>query len=386
MSWLLLLWIALSNNAFGLSLPAIGWIHLVALGWFTMTALSVLLFAIPQMADQPWRFETAARAALGWFAFGVVLFVLALFAATRLIGAAAGLTYAALIVYLLTAWTTLVGRRAAERAERAIARAFFVTLSLLAVVATLGLVLALSLSGIGFGSWSARLAAAHGNLALFGWLSLLVYGVSTRTIRPITGVKPSTLAHVVVGSATLLGAVVLAGALVAGNAAATWTGGALLGLGAIVYGADMTRSLARATVRHRPPQAFVAASIAWLFVALLAGTSALAGHATANAYGFVMLAGWIGQMVNAHMFHIGVRVIATVYRGQDDETPPEALLDERFEWAAFGCFQAAVALVAIGLWKTSAPLVVSGACFGVAGWGGLIAALGLARSRAMDTP
>ncbi len=385
LSWILLLWIALSGNAFGLSLPVIGWIHLVALGWFTVAALSVLLFAIPQMADQPWRLEGAARAALGWFAAGVALFVLALFAATRFIGAAAALTYAALLVYLFAAWSTLVQRRAAERAERAIARAFFVVLLVLAIVATLGLILALSLSGVELGSWSARLPAAHGNVALFGWLSLLVYGVSTRTVRPITGASPSTLTHIVVGTATLLGAVVLACGLHAGNAVAVWAGGASLGLGAILYCADMARVLARATLPHRPPQAFIGASISWLLVALIAGTSALAGHATALAYGFVMLAGWIGQMVNAHMFHIGTRVVATVYRGEDDETPPAALLDQRLEWAAFGCFQAAVALVAIGLWLANAPLAVAGACAGIAGWAALVAALAVARSRAMGT-
>ncbi|HEY2476399.1 MAG TPA: hypothetical protein VGI19_16585 [Candidatus Cybelea sp.] len=383
LSWLLLLWIALTAGVAELSMPALTWIHLVALGWFTVAALSVLLFAIPQMADQPWRYEGATRTALGWFAAGVAFFVLALFVATRFVGLAAAFVYVTLLVYLLAAWTTLAQRRQADRAERAIARAFFITLLVLGIVATLGLILALSLSGIDLGVLSSQLPAAHGNLGFFGWLSLLVYGVSTRTVRPSTGSKPSRLTHIVVGTATLAGALALAAGLGVDNPIATWTGAVLIGLGAVVYCVDMASVIARATVPHRPPQAFIAAAITWLLVALAFGASALAGYKTALAFGFVILVGWIGQMVNAHIFHIGTRVIATVYRGEDDETQPEELLDQRLEWAAFACFQGAIILVALGLWLGYAPPVAIGAIAGGAGWLAMIANLNLARSRAL---
>jgi hypothetical protein len=383
LSWVAALWIGARGDAFALTLPVVGWIHLVALGWFTTAALSVLLFAIPQMADRPWRFEGAARAALGWFAAGVGLFVLALFAASRFAGAAAALAYAALLVYLFTAWATLLQPGEASRAQRAIARAFFVTLLVLAIVATLGLVLALGVSGAPLGAWSARLPAAHGNLALFGWLSLLVYGVSTRTVRAITGEKPSFWTHVVVGSATFFGALALASGLAAESGGTAWAGAILLGIGGVVYFLDTLRVVLRASVPHVPPQAFIGASVVWLLVALLVGGCALAGRASALAYGFVMLAGWIGQMVNAHVLHIGTRVIATIYRGPDDETPPEALLDQRLEWAAFGCFQLGVALIAGGLWFTNSGPVIAGSVLGIAGWVAMISALRGARLRAI---
>lgn len=382
-SWIAALWIAASGNAFALTLPVIGWIHLVALGWFTTAALSVLLFAIPQMAARPWRFERAARAALGWFAVGVASLTLALFASSPLIGAAATMTYAALLVYLFSAWATLAHRRETTRAERAIGRAFFVTLLVLAVVATLGLVLALALSGASIGAWAWRFPAAHGNLALFGWLSLLVYGVSTRTVRPITGGKPSTVTHIVVGTATLFGAFALAYGLAAESAAVTYGGAILLALGGVLYCVDILRVVVAAGVPHRPPQAFLAVSILWLLVALVSGGEALNGRATALAYGFAMLAGWIGQMVNAHMLHIGTRVLATFYRGADDETPPEALLDQRLEWVTFGSFQSALALIFVGLLVSKSELVLAGACAGFAGWCAMIVALGIARLRAM---
>jgi hypothetical protein len=95
-----------------------------------------------------------------------------------------------------------------------------------------------------------------------------------------------------------------------------------------------------------------------------------------------MLAGWAGQMVNGHILHIGVRLIATTYRGDDDETEPRDLLDARRPWFAFAAMQIAVALVVAGLVAQLGTLSAAGAAIGLMGWLTLMSALAIAWQRA----
>lgn len=383
LSWALLLWIAIFGSITGLSIAAVAWIHLVVLGWFTVAALSVLLHVIPATTDQSWRFEKGTRTALGFFAIGIALFVLALLSEVRYAGVTAAIVYVALLVYLGAAFVTLAQARHAEQTERAIARAFAITLLLLGIVASLGLLLALNISGRVAASWIVRLPAAHASLGFYGWLSLLVYGVSARTLRPMSGAPLPRLTHIVNGTATLLGAVTLSVGLAAGSIAAAWAGGVLIAVGAVVYCAAVATTLLRATTPHRPPQAFIGASILWLLISLVIAAEVLAGRASPLVFGFLTLIGWIGQMVNAHVFHLGVRLIATIYRGEDDETRPQELLDLRLEWVSFGFCQAAVACVATGLGLALPNLVIVGAAAGTIGWVAMFADLGVARTRAL---
>ena len=104
------------------------------------------------------------------------------------------------------------------------------------------------------------------------------------------------------------------------------------------------------------------------------------------AYVYLALVGWLGQMVNAHLHHIGIRVLATLARGEDDETRPQALLTAPLSWATFGVYQAAVVLGAVGLLAHQAPAVaLAGAC-GLLGWGLMGANLARAWRRARTFP
>jgi hypothetical protein len=145
---------------------------------------------------------------------------------------------------------------------------------------------------------------------------------------------------------------------------------------------DVAVVLSGSTVEHRLPQAFVGAGLAWLIAALVAGAGVLAGRPWEAAFGFLMLAGWVGQLVNAHIFHIGVRLIATIYRGDDDETPPSELLGPRWSWFAYFAMQLAVGSMAIGLLWASTSAETFGAAMGLAGWLSLMTALVRARTSA----
>jgi hypothetical protein len=385
-SWLLALWIAVVLHADTASLPAFSWIHLVALGWFTVTAFSILLHAIPAFLDVTWKNQSFARGALSIAAAAVVAFVVVFSVALGALGVVATILALALFAYLVTAWGALAQAfSSADRIDRAVARAFAMTLATFALVVVLGAALAWALSGAALGTWIARLPAAHGNLALFGWLTLLIYGVSARTLRPITGTRSRwPKMHVIVGSATLLGALALPAGLALQSAATIWVGGALLALGAVCYIADAGDILCRAVVVHRPPQAFIAAALFWLAVSLVLGAGVLLGKPWQAAYVFVLLMGWIAAMVDAHIFHIGVRLISTIYRGEDDQTRPSELLEPRFAWASFALFQLAVSVVTAGLIGVVPALVAAGAAIGALGWVVTIGALLLARRRAIS--
>lgn len=369
-SWLLALSIALWLHADPTVLPAIAWIHLVALGWITVTAFSILLHAIPAFLDVTWKHESLARVCLGVAAAAIAAFVVALCVAIPALGIVASVVAIALLTYLVTAWETLAGAfRAEDRIDRAVARAFAMTLAMLALAIALGLSLAWALTGAFGISWIARLPGAHANLALFGWLTLLIYGVSARTLRPITGTRSRwTAMHIVVGTATLAGALVLPAGMALASEAITWIGAALIALGAAAYVVDTSDVLLRSTNPHRPPKAFVAAALVWLVVAMVLGAGVLLGRPWQAAYVFVLLMGWVAQMVDAHVFHIGVRLVSTIYRGEDDETLPIELLDARLAWLSFGLFQVAVAALTAGLLLPSKNACALGAFLGLSAW------------------
>lgn len=388
LSWVLALWIAMRVGVRTLSLADVAWIHLVALGWITVTAFSVLLHAIPSFTDVTWRYETLARSALFASAPAIAAFVMTLLWAPQATGIVATLLAGALLTYLVTAWVTLrQAVRSTHRVERAVARAFAGTLAIFAAVVILGVALSWMLSGIRLPTAIALLPPAHADLALFGWLTLLIYGVSARTLQPITGNRSSRpRLHVIVGTTTLLGAPTLAIGSAIGTSWVLWLGGGLIAAGAATYISDVCVLLMRATVPHRAPQAFVGAGIVWLAVAVVLGACVLAGIPCAEAFGFVMLAGWVAQFVNAHVFHIGVRLIATIYRGDDDETRPQHLLDARWALCVFAAMQIAVGAITAGLLLHDAGVTAFGAAAGLAGWIAMMGALVKARIQAMSWP
>lgn len=384
-SWVLLLWAAWSANT-SHGYVGFAWIHTVALAWVTMAAFAVLIHAMPNFVDVEWRGESVARWSLVAFGAGAALMIYGFLANPRMIGGGGDLLFAAIIVYLATAFWTLAQAMRGERVQRAVARAFSGTLLFLLATAVIGYGLAGMLAGRGV-MWAASLPTAHATLGTLGWLSLLIFGVSMRTLRPISGAQTRLRwMHIVVGTFTLLGVPLLAAGLAVQNYLLAWIGGALFALAGLGYAFDVLDVLRRAQVRHRPPQAFVAASVFWFLAALVIGARTLAGAPWESAYIFVLLAGWIGQMVLAHFHHIGVRLIATIYRGEDDETRPQELLETRLSWFTFGSFQIAIILIAIGLEHNWLSLIARGSIFGIAGWIAMTANIFAARARAKMLP
>ena len=384
-SWVLLLWAAWSANTQH-GYVGFAWIHTVALAWFTMAAFAILIHAMPNFVDVEWRGQTVARWALVAYGAGAALLIYGFLANARIIGVGGDLLLASIVVYLATAFWTLSQAMRGERVQRAVARAFSGTLLFLLATAVIGYGLAGLLSGRGV-MWAASLPTAHATLGTLGWLSLLIFGVSMRTLRPISGAQTRfRWMHIVVGTFTLIGVPLLAAGLAVQNSVLAWIGGALFCIAGLGYAFDVFDVLRRARVPHRPPQAFVAASVLWFLAALLLGARTLGGNGWEAAYIFALLMGWIGQMVLAHFHHIGVRLIATMYRGEDDETRPQELLESRLSWFTFASFQIAIVLVVIGLGHDWLSLIARGTIFGIAGWVAMTANIFAARARAKVVP
>jgi hypothetical protein len=91
----------------------------------------------------------------------------------------------------------------------------------------------------------------------------------------------------------------------------------------------------------------------------------------------IALAGWLGQLVNAHLHHLGIRVVSTFVLGEDDETRPWTLLTPAWSWAALVTAQVAVFCTALR--SLGAPAVFA-SLGGAAGLLGMIAMIANAAS------
>jgi hypothetical protein len=346
-SWIVLLWFAFVP---GMPLPLV-WVHAVALGWLTTVALAVLIFVIPQFTELRWRNEALARTCAAALPLGTALFLYAWLTRNDvLLSVAAAAVAATIVTYVVVALATLA-QRAPGRTEAAIARALTVALSMLGITALLGF--ALAEFGLRGNAAVFVVLLSHGVLGTVAWLTVLVSGVSVQTLRPMLGARSRwPRAHVVSGAAFLLGAVVAA-------AGAPWSvamlraGISIGAAGAAVYSADVLDVVRRATP-HPPVRAFVIASIAWLLVASVCAVGAAWRYdAGAAPWGWVAvftgLAGWLGGMVNAHLHHLGVRVLTTLLRGDDDETRPWDVVNQPLAWLTFGLAQLAVAGTVLAL-------------------------------------
>lgn len=382
-SWVLLLLLA-AGGTVAVTLPTLGWLHLVVLGWITLTALAVLLYVIPQFTDATWVGEGLARCSIGAYAVGVVALVAAFWTgAVSVLPWAGALVVLALAGYLVPAGRTLISAFHAPPREAAIARPLTGTLASLAITALLGFALAAALAGHASPALLTSTAPIHATFGIIGWLTVLIMGVSMRTIRPISGAASRVPgAHIGAGVLEIVGIA----ALVVGAAMSfdleEWMGLLAMLAGALVYAGDLVDVLRRATVTHRPPQAFVAAAVLWLIVGLGFGVAFLAGVPCGPVIVYVLVSGWIAQMVNGHIYHIGIRLIATVARGDDDETPPEALLVLPLSWISFGLFQIAVAGGAAARLLATPQLLQAAAAAGLAGWVAMMTNVALAARRA----
>lgn len=357
----------------GLSMPSLAWIHLVALGWLTMTALGVLVHVIPGFMDVEWRLEGLARWSLLPFGIGIATLVLG-FALLQPWALATGssLIGLGLAGFLLPAVLTILSFKPTPELKTPFKTAFLTVLGALALAAVLGVTMAWALAGAPWPWTLLHLPPIHAILAGGGWLSLLIFGVSTRTIFPVTGRRRTKLPlHAFVSGGFTIGALLLVLGLVPGIAhpALRWLGMGLVAIATVSYLIDMAKLLIGAPNDHKPPIAYVASTLVYLAATTGIGLAVTAGRADLQAaLAFVALVGWMGLSVNGYLHHIGIRLLATMARGEDDATRPIELLDPRLSWLAFAAQQVSVAGGTIALLTGGGQLLPLFGVFGLLGW------------------
>jgi hypothetical protein len=378
LSWIVLFAIARSG-ALGPSPLVLGWIHLVALGWISTVALAVLLHAVPGFLDVEWdgAGPAIARACTPVFAIASLALAAGFICGTVwLLEAAGTVLFASVLVYIAAIARPLISAMRGERVARAVARAFAGTFVLLILTATLGVAFAFALGGRLPAGLLAGTPGAHALLGIGGWLTLLVTGVSARTMGPIAGTRSRfPLLHIGCSCALLIGTLAAALGAALRHPAIEFAGAGLLVLGAVLYAADIFDVLARATVPHRPPQTLMGCAAVWSVVAAALLLASSVGAPLAAAAVYVALMGWIGSAVLAHIHHIGVRVLITTARGEEDETRPGSVLDGRLTWTATGLFQLAVLAGGIAVAWGSAGVLELAALAGFVAFAVLVANL-----------
>jgi hypothetical protein len=387
LSWAVLATLASRQELF-FSFPGLAWIHLVALVWLTLTALTILVHVVPGFLGVTWKGGHAVRWLLAPVGIGSVGLVAAFWwASPTALAIAATVLVLGLTAYLAVAMTTLIGFLRTTPGHKRVGQAFLLVLTFLAATALLGVGMALALAGApwpGILRWGLPI---HAHLGAVGWLSILVFGVIVRTVRPITGgPSPWPKLHVIVSTATLTGLLLLVTGL-----AGEWPVPMVLGAGAmllaaVVFAVDIGATLIRSKHPHRVPHAYLAAAAGSFVAAGVAGCGVLAGQPWQAAYAYLGLIGWLGQMVIAHQHHIGIRVLATVARGEDDDTMPKDILTAPLSWTSFALFQLAVVGGAYSLIQGLDGGVLLAALVGGAGWATMTLNVALAWRNAKRLP
>jgi len=153
--------------------------HLATLGWITMTAMGAMFQLIPVVLEVPLWSERLGQVQFWVYLFGILGFVGSLWS-LRFNWAPlfAFIIFLALSQFLLNLGMTLVGVRRWDWTGYHIVAALFY----LAATAFLGLLLALNL-GTGFlGPQVLGFLKGHVYLAVWGWVSLLIIGVSYKLL------------------------------------------------------------------------------------------------------------------------------------------------------------------------------------------------------------
>lgn len=389
-SWLMLLAFAWPPTP-GLSMSALAWIHTVALGWLTLTALGVLVHVIPGFLDIEWVAEGVARWSLLPFGIGVAALVTGFaLSAPLALSVGSGLILLGLVGFMGPALATVLTFRPPAGTKAPFRSAFIIVLGALGVAAALGATMAWALAGAPWGQVLAWLPPIHAVLAGGGWLTLLIIGVSTRTLFPVTGRRRVKLRfHGMVSGGLSVGLVLLLIGLMpgVGHLAWRWAGLAAIVLAAVLYGIDSAKLVIGAPNDHKPPIAFVAMTLVYLVAMVLIGVGVNAGHPEWQAaLAFVGLIGWMGQSVNGYLFHIGIRLLTTMVRGDEDETRPGSLLVPALSWTAFVASQAAtIGGTALLLANQGQFLPWVGAC-GLVGWIALVLNVRMAYLKARNWP
>ena len=347
--------------------------HTITLGWITMAIMGATYQLVPVVLERPIWSERIARWQLGIVAVAVTGMIAHFYLGTwpGLAAAAAGLA-AGVALYLLNLAVTLrgLGRRSSGlrivTPWTATARLMAMGFAGLALTTLFGLSLAANhLVRLLPGEFFPALHA-HVHLALLGWVTPMMLGVSARVypmflLAPSAGPWTSRLQiwPVAVGvPALVVGLLGVPGLTLLGTLA--------VAVAALVHGSWVV-GMVRA--RKRPELdwglRFTITATAFLGPAIVLGvaiaTGALAGPHVALAYAVVVLGGWIsltivGMMLRIVPFLVWYRVYGP-RAGREPVPTLAGLSSSRLEGTSYALLTGGIGLLAVALLGSDATWI-----------------------------
>ncbi|MBE3561384.1 MAG: hypothetical protein IMW89_19510 [Ktedonobacteraceae bacterium] len=351
-------------------------VHLVTLGWLTMTMMGASLQLVPVIIASPLR----ATRFLCWqyplYGTGVVLLLAGFWWMLPWLMITGGTLVVLAVVHYIAVLAITFAR---TEARPLTVRYLIAALVYLGIVVSLGLTAALDFQFVFLGAGFNRLLLTHITLGVAGWLTSMLIGVSYTLVRLFA------LAH---GHDDSIGRVVfwlLNGGIIglALGFSLDWlpliiAGGLLLSIAAWLFGYDYWRML---RVRHRKvldaTQYHAIASVVYLLLVVPAGiVAALAGWnqpAVLVALVLAALVGWLGQSVIGYLYKIVPFLIwqerygALV--GKQKVPLMREMLHERWTWAGWWLINGGLVAVMLALllspwtWPVQlAGLALAGGC------------------------
>jgi hypothetical protein len=347
-------------------------VHLVTLGWLTMTIMGASLQLVPVIVVAPLRATTFVRWQYPVFLVGVICLISGFwFWQTWLL-----ITGGSLVVLAVAQYVLILGITFARASTRPLTVRFLAaSLVYLCLVVSLGLTLACNFVTGFLGTSLEHLLLLHVTLGVIGWLSCTLIGVSYTLGRLFS------LAHThddrwgkLIWLILNGGIVVLAMGEVLDWAGLSWGGGALLILATGLFAADFWRLLrARQRKKLEVTQYHSIAATAYFGVVTGVGIVLLlvgqASSAVFTALGLAALVGWLGQSIIGYLYKIVPFLVWSERYGPLVGTQKvplmRELVHERWAWASWWLLNLSLPVM-IGAALAQRVIVLQGAGGGLA--------------------
>jgi hypothetical protein len=282
-------------------------VHLVTLGWLTMTIMGASLQLVPVIVVAPLRATALLRWQYPVYLAGVVCLISGFWWWQTWLLILGG----TLVVLAVAHYVTILGITFARTTTRPLSVAYLTaSLVYLCLVVSLGLTLAWNFVAGFLNAPLENVLLTHVTLGIVGWLSCTLIGVSYTLGRLFT------LAHShddrwgkLIWWILNGGIVVLACGTIFAWLPLIWAGSALLIIAAGLFAADFWRMLrARQRKKLEVTQYHgMAAVVYFLFVIIGGAILLLSGWATSavfTALGLAALVGWLGQSTIGYLYKI----------------------------------------------------------------------------------
>ncbi|HIJ62059.1 MAG TPA: hypothetical protein HPQ04_05135 [Rhodospirillaceae bacterium] len=349
--------------------PMLAALHMITLGVAACTVFGAAIQLLPVAGQVSLAFTPVIKPAFWTIVIGLLCLFHGMGSASQwAMEAGAALVIGALAVFALLIIDLL--RRIAGMPE--VTDPLWVSMA--SLLGVLGLAATLVADGRGgFLADHRQFAAAHGALAIYGFMGMLVFGFSPLLMPMFTlGQSPDRrwCRYAAWLSAAAL-AVALAGLL--GDWEALILLGGALGLAAAAIHLWLMARLMKSRMRKRLGESFVLVRLSWglMPVSLLLGLAAADGLAvdiTGPLFGFIAVFGWLLSLLTGVLQRI-MPFLASMHAVAAGCRPllPSALTDGRAVRIHLPGHCAGLALVAVGIAAAQPLLVRLGAACGLAG-------------------